>query len=122
MLKVKTYVGPSTIEGVGLFAAEFIPAGTLIFQEDEYTQFITREDYNNMSEIQREFIDRYSYFNGGVYKVSMDNDRFTNHSSTPNTIDLGDVTIARLNIREGEEITADYKDLFETNDSLQTFP
>ena len=122
MLKVKTYVGPSTIEGVGLFAAEFITAGTLIFQEDEYTQFITREDYNNMSEIQREFIDRYSYFNGGVYKVSMDNDRFTNHSSTPNTIDLGDVTIARLNIREGEEITADYKDLFETNDSLQTFP
>ena len=46
MLKVKTYVGPSTIEGVGLFAAEFIPAGTLIFQEDEYTQFITSEDHN----------------------------------------------------------------------------
>jgi len=122
MLKVKTYVGPSNIEGVGLFAAEFIPAGTLIFQEDEYTKFITREDYSNMSEIQREFFDRYSYFVNGLYKVSMDNDRFTNHSSTPNTIDIGDVTVARLNIHKGEEITADYKDLFEDYDSIQTFP
>ena len=35
MMIVPTYVGPSEIEGVGVFAAEPIPAGTAIWTLDE---------------------------------------------------------------------------------------
>ncbi len=32
MLRVRTYLAPSPIEGIGLFAAEPIPRGTLIWK------------------------------------------------------------------------------------------
>ena len=39
---------------------------------------------------------------------SCDNDRFTNHSLTPNTGTYGDWVIALRDIRANEEITANY--------------
>ena len=111
MLLVKTKLGQSKIHGIGLFADELIPMGRIIFKEDEYTRIITVDEYENMPPLQRMFIDRYSYFNNGVYKCSLDNDRFMNHSDTPNTIDIDDVTIANYDIQPGDEITCNYNDI-----------
>ena len=77
-----------------MFADEYIPIGTMIFKEDEYTRVLSKEDYNKLSLIQQKFIDTYSYFNNGFYKCSLDNDRFMNHSDIPNTLDIDDITIA----------------------------
>ena len=43
-----------------------------------------------------------------VYIVCGDNARFMNHSDTPNCDDVDDLTIALVDIAEGDEITCDY--------------
>jgi SET domain-containing protein len=111
MLLVRTKLGESKIHGIGLFADELIPMGTVIFMEDEYTKIITVEEYEKLTSIQRKFIDTYSYFNNGVYKCSLDNDRFMNHSDTPNTLDVDTMTFANYDIQPGEEITCNYNSI-----------
>lgn len=81
MLLVKTKLGKSEIHGVGLFADEFIAKGTVIFKESFFTKHFTENEYNELSEIQKNFVNHYCYFLGGVWRCSLDNDRFTIRSS-----------------------------------------
>ena len=89
MLLVKTRLGVSEIHGMGLFAEEFIPCGTL---------------------------HHYSYLDAasGKYVFCLDNARFMNHSDAPTTVPLpGDtdpfgVDVAARDIQPGEELTCDY--------------
>lgn len=110
MLLVKTTVGQSAIHGLGLFAAEFIPAGTVVFTEESiFTRRILECEYENMPQLQKDFLDFYGYRVGGVIKVSLDNDRFANHSNDPNCLELDRwTTVAARDIEVGEEITANY--------------
>ena len=111
MLSVKTKIGKSDVHGIGLFADQFIAMGTIIYNEDKYTINITLDEYSKLNDISKNFFDTYSYMNSGVYKCSLDNDRFMNHSDNPNTIDISDKTIARFDINKGDEITCNYNDL-----------
>lgn len=112
MLLVKTKVKQSEIHGTGLFADEFIAKGTVIFKESIFTKYFTEDEYNALPELQKEFIAHYCYFLGGVWRCSMDNDRFTNHSDTPNTIEPDNyTTIAAVDINIGDEITTDYSSI-----------
>ncbi len=115
MLLVKTKIGISNIHGIGLFADEFIRQGTIIFKEDEFTKKITESEFELLPPIQRNFIRTYSYFRDGFYHISLDNDRFMNHSDTPNTLDIDDLTIANYDINIGDEITCNYNDICENN-------
>jgi SET domain-containing protein len=109
MLLVKTKVKESSIHGIGLFADEFIPKDTVIFKESIFTKKFTDYEYRLLPELQREFINHYCYFLGGIWRCSLDNDRFMNHSQTPNTIELDELTtIASKDICIDEEITTDY--------------
>lgn len=117
MLLVKTRLGLSKISGIGLYADNFIPKGTVIwrftpyldlkFNEEEYQLF--KLNYNC------ERIDNYVYKSkiSGCYILCSDDARFINHSSQPNTIDTQDevegLTIACRDIYPGEEITSDYQ-------------
>lgn len=115
MLKVKTTLGPSLIHGLGLFADEFIPKGTCIFEEDKYfTIKIPASEFDNLSELQQEFLHHFGYLQKGVWHCSLDNDRFLNHSDTPNTYESNNCTIASQDIMRGEEITLNYEDVCET--------
>jgi uncharacterized protein len=111
MLLVKTKLGLSSIHGIGLYADEFIPKGAIIFKEDEFTIKISKEEYENSPPLKRNFLNTYSYFKENVYKCSLDNDRFMNHSDNPNTIDILDMTIANFDIQIGDEITCNYHDI-----------
>lgn len=114
MLLVKTEIKQSEIHGTGLFANEFIAKGSVIFKESLFTKHFTEDEYNSLPELQKQFIAHYCYFLGGVWRCSMDNDRFTNHSDTPNTIEQDYyTTIAAVDINIGDEITADYSSIFD---------
>jgi SET domain-containing protein len=111
MLCVKTRLGQSKIEGVGLFAAEPIPKGTVVWRYDpRFDLSLDMRDIPADDTIAREWLMRYGYqqTEDPVYIVCGDNARFMNHSDEPNCDDVNDETIALRDIAEGEEITCDY--------------
>ncbi len=109
MLRVKTYLDKSLIHGFGVFAAQDIKKGTLVWQ------FVPEIDIEinklGINDLELEFIDTYAYYDKQLDKwiLSADNDRFTNHSDTPNTfsVDNGEV-FAYEDISIGDEITINY--------------
>jgi SET domain-containing protein len=113
MMIVPTYVAPSAIEGVGLFAAAPIPAGTVIWViEEKLDLLVTEEELAGLPELQRQFIERYGYRHmtrPGVFVLEFDNGRFMNHAERPNT-EFTDPHRgwAIRDIAEGEELTCDY--------------
>lgn len=115
MMIVPTYVGPSGIEGVGIFAAAPITAGTAIWQlSDDLDLLLTREQLAQLPPLQREFIERYGYPHMSEPQLTVlefDNGRFMNHSDAPNTdFTRPDVGYAIRDIAAGEELTCDYSE------------
>ena len=115
MMIVPNFVGPSAIEGVGIFASAPIHKGAVIWTlDDRYDLLLTAEDIEAMDPLQRDFVDRYGYphvTRPGLTVVEYDNGRFMNHSEEPNT-DFTDPMMgyATRNIAAGEEITCNYRD------------
>jgi SET domain-containing protein len=111
MLLVKTYLSASSVHGIGLFAAEPIAKGTVIWRFDERVdRRLTRAERDAVPEPARSFIEKYSYpeFVGSdVYFLDGDHARFMNHSEAPNT-DCEIDTIATCDIAAGEELLCDY--------------
>jgi len=87
MIIVPTYVGPSAIEGVGIFAAEPIATGSPIWRlEESLDLLLTREQVARLAALQREFLERYGYphmTRGELVVLEFDNGRFMNHSDAP---------------------------------------
>ena len=111
MLCVKTRLGQSEIEGVGLFAAEPIPKGTVVWRYDpRFDLSLDMRDIPASDTIMQEWLMRYGYqpSDDPVYIVCGDNARFMNHSDAPNCDDVNELTIAIRDIAAGEEITCDY--------------
>lgn len=108
MLKVKTKIKSSPLHGLGLYADQFIPEGTLIFEEDQYTAKITPQQFYEMGPAEQQFVKHYCYKRDGIWHCSMDDDRFTNHSEDPNCRETETATYAARDIQEGEEITTNY--------------
>lgn len=119
MLLIDTYVGPSAIEGVGVFAAEPIRAGQLIYRfEPGFDRLISPAELAAMPEAIRRFVDRYTYphpSDHSLLVLDADNGRHMNHSLQPNT-DFSDAVYGRAiaDIAPGEEITCNYAE-FEPN-------
>jgi SET domain-containing protein len=116
MLLVKTKIGQSRIHGIGLFAAEPIPRGTIIWRFDERVDLrLAARDIDELSPACQEQIRKYTYKekHTGMYVLCGDDARFFNHLQGPNCIDVfngkdEDLTIAATDIAEGEELTCDY--------------
>ncbi|MGH7174986.1 MAG: SET domain-containing protein, partial [Minisyncoccia bacterium] len=76
---------PSTIEGVGLFAAEFIPKGAVIWRFGKnLDQSIPIKVLEELPEAAKAQIFHYAYLNkkSGEYVLCFDDARFFNHSET----------------------------------------
>jgi hypothetical protein len=113
MMLVATYVAPSPIEGVGVFAAEPIPAGTLIWQlAPGLDRLIPRSEVESLPPLFQEFVERYSYpypHDPERLIVELDNGRFMNHSDAPNTIFSDpDAGYTIRDIAPGEELLCNY--------------
>ena len=120
MLVVKTKIGQSKIEGIGLFADQFIPKGTITWKFDpKFDIYFDPKEIEKMSEQQKDLIIHFAYLSkkSGKYVYSIDNTRFTNHSTNPNIaeddkLSEGDeeiCTVAIRDIQTGEEMTIDYR-------------
>jgi hypothetical protein len=117
MLLVKTRLDRSQISGIGLYADEFIPKGTIIWRFtpglDLKLNQEQLQDYKSRVDVARleDFIYRSKI--SGDFILCADDARFINHSFHPNTIDtMEDVeglTIAARDIFPGEEIVSDYQ-------------
>lgn len=113
MMIVPTYVGPSEIEGIGVFAAEAIKAGTAIWQFDgRFDHLFDSSDIEKMEPLQQQFVRRYGYPHlgrEGITVLEFDNGRFMNHAEVPNT-DFTDANVgwATRDIAAGEELTCNY--------------
>ena len=111
MLLIKTYLDKSPIHGLGVFAAELIPKETKIWRFVEgFDRFYSPKEFARLPKPARDFIKSYGYKVDGEILFTVDNDHYINHSETPNTYLKNGYTIARRNIRKGEEITNDYRE------------
>jgi SET domain-containing protein len=120
MLLVKTTVGPSRIEGLGLFAAEFIPKGRRIWEYREgVDQRFDESHLAQFAEDEQERLLTHCYKNpvSGLYVLCGDDAKYINHGEEPNTEDIGfdegllngeGITIAARDISPGEEIVSNY--------------
>lgn len=115
MMLVSTYVGPSGIEGVGIFAEEAIKAGTLIWELDEgFDMIVPRDKLDSVPEHLVTFFERYAYpLHTAPDKLVLefDHGRFMNHQEQPNTDFLEVVKgYALRDIAAGEELTCNYSE------------
>ncbi|MET0638572.1 MAG: SET domain-containing protein [Hyphomicrobium sp.] len=118
MLMVKTRLGPSHIAGIGLFAAEDIPKGTVTWRfMADFDRLLTQDAIDALPEPAHSSLLDHVYLNDatGQFVLCADNARFMNHASDPNTEGVHEAgavegyDIATRDIRAGEEMTCDYR-------------
>lgn len=123
MLLVKTKIGLSKINGIGLFANELIPKDTWIWRFKKGFDIRVDEKYpNNLQEPAKSYFMRYAYQTPKTlnWVLCADDGRFFNHSNSANTHCVEDpededtANAASRDIQIGEELTVDYRE-FDTN-------
>jgi len=116
MLYVKTKLKKSKISGIGLFADEPIPKGTLVWKFDPNIDLLlSKEEIEKLSKPAQEQIYKYGFLDAASNKFMLcgDDARFFNHSPQNNCDDSqADITVAIRNIIPGEELTVNYKDFY----------
>jgi len=123
MMLVRAYAAASAIEGLGVFAGEFIPKGAKLWGLDpKFDLFITPEEYEALPPHTQGFVDCYSYPHlelPGIIIVDCDHGKFMNHHERPNTdFTVFDSGYALVDIAKGDEITCNY---FEFDPSFRGF-
>lgn len=125
MLTIKTQLKASALHGIGLFAAQRIPAGTVVWRFDpDFDLHFPEAAYAAAPAVQKHHIDYYGFLSKATREhiYSVDDSRFMNHSDAPNmvvTYGAGDgepTMVARRDIAQGEEITVSYHDLCHADD------
>lgn len=121
MILIRTKLGISNIQGIGLFADQDIKKGTIV-QDDKDTWATIRYPQDQWRELEKNLgkesfhqIKRYAFKNkpDGLYWLNLDDIRFTNHSKTPNIATVGESDVALRDIKRGEEITIDYNTFYD---------
>ena len=118
MLTILASARPSSIHGVGLFADQFIPKGTITWRFDPvFNVVFPKDEVEKMPEHQKRLIKFFAYFSTKrrAYVYSIDDSRFLNHSihpnhdilPIPNEVEL--CNVANRDIQIGEELTVDYR-------------
>jgi SET domain-containing protein len=114
MLMVETVLKPSAIHGLGVFLAEAVPRGGLIWRFDSRIDRVyTADEIASLPGHVQTYLRTYSTWHQptGLYVLCGDNGRFFNHSADPSTvsnaISFGEDHAAR-DLGAGDELTSDY--------------
>jgi SET domain-containing protein len=118
VILVKIKIGPSSIHGIGCFAAESIPKGTPVWKFVRgFDQEFPIDFVETLSASAREQFLNYAYISRatGNYILCSDDTRFFNHSDTPNIVNTSadgeqeGLDIAASDIKIGDELLYDYR-------------
>lgn len=131
MLTIKTKLQGSPVHNLGLFAAEPISKGSIIWKFDHpFDREIPKAKLKELTPLQQDFIINNASFDGKVYSLVADNTRFINHAPTEsveggpiaNCVDSEDFEsiVATQDIAEGEEIFMDYELIEEGSSDFST--
>lgn len=125
MLLVSASAKQSSIDGLGLFADEKIPKGTIVWRfNSRFDILFTIEEVEQLPSLQNELVKEYAYLSKvlGKYVYSIDDSRFTNHSIEKGNLDvvmfpneIETCGVANRDIDIGEEILINYRE-FDVND------
>lgn len=117
---VKTKIGRSSIDGIGLFADQFIPKGMTVWKYmPNFDLLLSKEEVDQLSEPAREQVYKYAHLDKkyGKFLLCSDDARFFNHSLNPNCDERrDDITTALRDIRVGEELVVNYQDFYGNTD------
>ena len=115
MLRVNTYLDKSKIHGIGLFAKEFIPKDTVVWEYNRVVDsLITPEELEEVKRLMKppvfeDFRNHISKISDELFILYGDNAKFINHSEKGNISDVDLYSsIANRDIKKGEELTEDY--------------
>ena len=110
MMHPATEIRPTGIMGVGVFATEFIPRGTIVYVRDPLEKPISTAEFMQLPPVLRRVVDVYSYIDpDGTRVLSWDLAKYVNHRCECNTLSTGwGFEIAVEDIFAGDEITDDY--------------
>lgn len=118
MLRVKTKIGVSTVHGIGLFADEFIPKGTVTWQYDpEFDTAFSKEQVDSMPLPAQKIFWHYAYFDKELnrFVLCADDQRFINHSNhTINIKSTPRQDISECDIQIGDELLCNYDEYDDT--------
>jgi hypothetical protein len=115
MLVIPTYLAPSSVHGLGVFAGVAVRQGTVI------SRFLPPFDVQfppallaALTAPEQTYLKTYAYLSRftGVYVLPGDHDRFMNHSERPNVgmNPSGNTeNLALRDIAQHEELTCDYR-------------
>jgi len=116
MLTIETYVAPSRIHGLGLFAAQNIEMGTIVsFVMPAFDTFVSKKTFETFPEITQRYIKKYAFYLNEYesYYMPTGDERFINHKIKSNIV--GSVAqnslfryVAIVDIPSGSELTIDY--------------
>ena len=118
MLLIEVRLAKSPIEGIGVFAKEFIAKGAEIWRLDlRFDRLIEVDVWEEQSGAVKSYLDRYCYprrSDPRYIVFEADDARYMNHADDPNSdFSDGDVAHALKDIAAGEEITCNYNVFFE---------
>ncbi len=126
MLLIDTYLDKSPIHGLGVFAAEDVSKGTIVWEFNPIFDSVIRKD--EIADLPRhalEYLFIYAWQNtDGDFCIGIDNDKYANHSPDPNSRYLkeSNTWVAVRDIKKGEELTDNYIEFSESDyaKSLET--
>ncbi len=114
MLRVRTKVKSSPVHGLGLFADQFIPKGTITWEYDStFDVGFSEEDVNGLDGLPKGFLMFYCYLDKDLKRFILcaDNQRYINHTSDralENITSTPRQDVAERDIQPGEEMLCDY--------------
>ncbi len=96
--------------GLGVYATEFIPVGTITYIRDPLELVINDRDYSALPNVLQAPVERYAYVDErGDRILSWDLGKYVNHCCFPNTMTTAfGFELAIRDIHPGEEITDEY--------------
>jgi len=115
MYIVDTYTEPSSIEGKGFFAKEFIPKGVVVYFYGDSDRFYSKGELKSLTDKEKELLFKYGvedeFGNWNLTETGLEAIE-ANHSCDANILSLFVdgiyCDIAVKDIQEDEEITIDY--------------
>ena len=110
MLKIDTYLGKSSIEGIGLFTNEDINVGDIIIRRSPLTELTYIESELMVLLSNNPKLYDYAWFNRSHWIIDLDDTRHMNHSENPNVHYDSTTKTYKANkfISKGTELTVDY--------------